>query len=223
MKTNRNANNARKGHLFLVSTLTAAISSVISAPAYAAALQSPFEAVPAWLEQSVDKKSNSETSVTTTQTTYTPYTKTQTTKKTVYGAPNVKPRIMLLFDDSGSMTKKNSKGETRMWRLKNAMNTLLSEPGKYSDKAKWNMISLHGTAVNKAVNIYDRVYGDSFMSGKSLYREYINKLSPTGITSTTAIYVTAADALYKDIKYSCQKNYIIVLSDGDANFDGFEQ
>lgn len=48
---------------------------------------------------------------------------------------------------------------------------------------------------------------------------FIKNLKPTygGGTPATSRYITAADYAMKAIRYQCQQNYIVMLSDGDAN------
>lgn len=50
-------------------------------------------------------------------------------------------------------------------------------------------------------------------------RDLVNSLSPYIDTPTTDRYVRAVREIRKNIKYRCQENYIVVLSDGDANTD----
>ena len=49
--------------------------------------------------------------------------------------------------------------------------------------------------------------------------DLVNSLSPYMDTPTTDRYVRAVREVRKNIKYRCQKNFIVVLSDGDANTD----
>ncbi|MBP3194836.1 MAG: hypothetical protein J6M05_04140 [Cardiobacteriaceae bacterium] len=58
-----------------------------------------------------------------------------------------------------------------------------------------------------------------YADGATIYSRYIKKMAPGGTTPTTASYVGAVNTAYKNIEYACQKNYVIVLSDGDTNFD----
>ncbi|WP_298641231.1 PilC/PilY family type IV pilus protein [uncultured Cardiobacterium sp.] len=50
-------------------------------------------------------------------------------------------------------------------------------------------------------------------------KDYVYSLSPYLDTPTTDRYIRAIRVIRDNIKYRCQKNYIVVLSDGDANED----
>ncbi|MBR1374837.1 MAG: hypothetical protein IJ566_01975 [Cardiobacteriaceae bacterium] len=58
-----------------------------------------------------------------------------------------------------------------------------------------------------------------YADGATIYSKYIKNMAAGGTTPTTASYVGAVNTAYKNIEYACQKNYVIVLSDGDTNFD----
>lgn len=193
---------------------------------------SPFSPVPAYMESQVVTASGSVTSETTVDTTEVGEKKTETvTEKRIIRNGSVKPRIMLLFDDSGSMMESVLipgiqpfiRENQRIEKLKTAMKNLLTSD-EFSDKAKWNMITLWNNMPGLHTGApADKPVSQTFISGKDLYTRYIANLYPSGMTPTTQVYLRAADAVYNNIEYSCQKNYIIVLSDGDANYDSFSR
>lgn len=118
------------------------------------------------------------------------------------------------------------KAPVRLTIVKDAMNALVV---KYKDKVNWGITSLWGTFErNSGQNgrYYHETKGyNSAEAGPSIVfppqwdgmHRYINALNPAGTTPTTTRYIYVANELAKQIKYRCQKNYIVILSDGDSN------
>lgn len=130
-------------------------------------------------------------------------------------APGVKPNIMLLIDDSGSMDAEvpGSGGKTRMRVTIDALNVILDS---YGDKMRWNLYTFWGTE-----NMSGALPGvkHDFMTAAQL-RPYVNRLQALGGTPSARRYLEAARQLKDGIQYRCQKNYIVFMSDGDANGGG---
>ncbi|MBP3195025.1 MAG: hypothetical protein J6M05_05110 [Cardiobacteriaceae bacterium] len=163
--------------------------------------------------------------------------------------PTVRPRVMLLIDNSGSMSfypRGNNyntgapvgcKGwdwgtaiagsdackEARIGILYSVLNELIGTGAEYNDKIKFNYLPIwpkEGGDPNGVINsITSKAVLSEFVTGAEFMTEFA-KLAVSGSTPTTAAYVSAADEMYNNIKYACQKNYIIVLSDGETNNDG---
>ncbi|MBP3194912.1 MAG: hypothetical protein J6M05_04530 [Cardiobacteriaceae bacterium] len=181
---------------------------------------SPFAPVPAYLDSEVTKTSGWSKSETIVNKLEVGEKITETVIETrIGGSGRVLPRITLLFDNSGSMSKENDSGKTRMQRLQDAMNATIGSD-KYAYGAYYNVIPYWwlnaGTFRN--YNINDQVLHPQYTNGKVI-NSYVQSFAPYGMTPATAVYVSAVDHAYNAIQYSCQKNYIIFLSDGDTNED----
>ena len=175
-----------------------------------------------------------------------PQTRTVTKEKKVTTASStVKPRMLLIFDDSGSMTqtqitndvsdlkeekgyvcrdvlvktgKKNS-DDSRNGTLICSIQNLMRDP-KYSDGILWQAFTINGDG---GAGIRRTPLSPNWTNGKDLYDGYISKIgTANAATPTTAAYVWAANEMFRNIKYSCQKNFMVVLADGDTNFDTYE-
>lgn len=121
----------------------------------------------------------------------------------------VKSQVMFLIDDSRSMEwevaseNKAAAGRSRMDITKRALNQVLD---KYQDKFKWGLHTLNDTDLNT--------------NGYITYAQMKNKvgrLKTDGPTPTTLAYYNTAKTVMDNTLYRCQKNYIVVMSDGDAN------
>lgn len=121
----------------------------------------------------------------------------------------VKPNIMLLVDDSGSMSWGSGvSGKTRLQLLQEALNNILNIP-RYADAFNWGYKTLWN---NNGVGY------DGFRDANAL-RASIDRSTPSGGTPTTVQYYY--DGLGQVFEHGfdlvCRRNYIIVLSDGDSN------
>ena len=125
--------------------------------------------------------------------------------------------------------------ETRMQVAIDGMHAILDNP-KYVGKVNWGIYSLWGTERRFVMNGFpdwgrwmdsadDRWKTTEiptftgFRHNAVDVRDLVSSLSPYLDTPTTDRYVRAIREIRKNIKYRCQKNYIVVLSDGDANTD----
>lgn len=137
--------------------------------------------------------------------------------------------------DRGARTFYTFRQETRMQVAIDGMHAMLDNP-KYVGKVNWGVYSLWGTERRfETDGLPDRgKWMDSaddrwkttviptftgFRHNAADVRDLVNSLSPYLDTPTTDRYVRAVREIRKNIKYRCQKNYIVVLSDGDANTD----
>lgn len=121
----------------------------------------------------------------------------------------VKPQVMFLLDDSGSMqwevTTDNdaAPGQSRMDIAKKALHRVLD---KYQDKFRWGLHTLNDPSRNTNGYItYEKM------------KDEVNKLKIYGPTPTTLAYYKTAQTVMEHTLYRCQKNYIVLMSDGDAN------
>ncbi|WP_373741889.1 PilC family type IV pilus tip adhesin [Neisseria sp.] len=122
------------------------------------------------------------------------------------GAGKVKPNVMLFIDDSGSMNwTVTGSQQSRLQITKNALSDVVN---KYTDQINWGFQTLHD---NGSANLpgYTDKWTDVIQS--------INKLKANGGTPTTYRYYQIAQDVIKNTRYRCQKNYIVLMSDGDAN------
>ena len=112
---------------------------------------------------------------------------------------------------------------------------------KHGSKINWSIYSLWGSeerwwshpyGVGPGNEIYPtrHVRGFGFKTTKipsprgfsnntAEQRKYVNSLSPLIDTPTTDRYIRAVRKVRDEIKYRCQKSYVVLLSDGDANVD----
>ena len=140
---------------------------------------------------------------------------------------------------SGLMQNYAFREQTRIGIVIDAIHQLLNDYGG-KDKINWSIYSLWGTewrwypdsyAVGGGRNIstrHNNYYGwktvnvptpMDFTDDTAYLRRFVNSLSPFLDTPTTDRYVRAARKTAYSTEYRCQKSYIIVLSDGDANVD----
>lgn len=141
-------------------------------------------------------------------------TQIRSVTSTTTTAPGVKPNVMLFLDNSGSMQG------SRIRSLRNVMNNVVSQN---ADKVNWGLTaynygdrycewSFFGNC-QKWSNGVDRPMGTP--SGEII--KTINDMPVNGGTPTTLRYLVAAERLGNAISYRCQKNYLVLMSDGDAN------
>lgn len=121
--------------------------------------------------------------------------------------PAVKHNVMLFIDDSGSMGDYvGNSGKTRMKTTQDVLNTIL---GEYKNKFNWSLQTLHN---NNSVN-----YG-GYTDDYSKIQSSVNRLRANGGTPTTRrYYELVSDIVMPATEYRCQKSYVVVMSDGDAN------
>ncbi|MBP3194905.1 MAG: hypothetical protein J6M05_04490 [Cardiobacteriaceae bacterium] len=173
-------------------------------------------------------------------------------KKTTTTKSTVKPRLLFVIDNSGSMmfyptgngdyhnggvpddcmvigeyiarAGNPSCSPARIGILYSVLNELIGQGSEYENKIKFGYLPIwpqgggdpFGSTFD---NITRKMPMGEFASG-SKFMTWFSNLYVGGATPTTAAYVSAADEMYNNIKYACQKNYIVVLSDGETNTDG---
>lgn len=120
----------------------------------------------------------------------------------------VKPNVMVLMDDSGSMTYKDGRNTTRLEVLQQALNNILNIP-KYANAFNWGYKTLWDN---------NRVGYDGFKDANA-FRRALNRTSANGGTPTTVQYFyDGLDQVFEHgFDLVCRRNYIIVLSDGESN------
>ena len=125
-----------------------------------------------------------------------------------------KPKIMLLIDDSGSMQwvpgadRVPRSGErSRLTIVKSALSAVLN---KYQDGVQWGLQTL-----NKANNAGSNP--DGYTTNYASVVTMINRINANGGTPTTPRYYEVSKIVRDQTKFRCDRNSIVVLSDGDAN------
>lgn len=129
------------------------------------------------------------------------------------GQSRIKPNVMLLIDDSGSMeyapgdsvNKPRDVTKSKMYIAKSALNAVLDE---HKDKINWGLQTLNN---NNNVNLGD--YTDNWQAIKNR----VDRMQPNNGTPTTPRYYEVSKDVRNKTRYRCQKNFIVVMSDGDAN------
>lgn len=128
--------------------------------------------------------------------------------------PKVKHNIMFLVDNSGSMYWPVGNGDEHI-RIKVAQQALNSVLDKYQDRFNWGIQGLTNVYAGKRnYTLPSETFNISWQNMKNR----VDAMRPYGYTpATRRYYEVAASAVMPNIKYRCQKSYIIMLSDGDAN------
>ncbi|MDK4564665.1 PilC/PilY family type IV pilus protein [Kingella kingae] len=126
------------------------------------------------------------------------------TNTTVRGMQGAKPNIMLVLDDSSSMTISAGRS-TRQQILQNSLANIVQ---KYNNRVNWGI---------KAFNT--RRYNVPIGTNTNTVLSLIKTFPANGTTPTITTYIEAANDLNNAIQYRCQKNYLVMVSDGDSNFD----
>lgn len=138
-------------------------------------------------------------------------------KTDVSGQPKVKHNIMFLIDDSGSMQWNVQGKETpvladkRITITKEALKSVLQEYGK-KQQFQWGLQTLHN---NGGTDIPDK---EGFTDDWQDVQKRVDGIDPGHATPITRrYYEVVKNFVMPNIKYRCQKSYVIVMSDGDAN------
>ena len=135
----------------------------------------------------------------------------------VNGQPKVKHNIMFLIDDSGSMQWNVQGKETsvladkRITITKEALKSVLKEYGE-KQRFQWGLQTLHD---NGRTDIRDE---EGFTDDWKDVQRRVDRIAPGHATPITRrYYEVVKNFVMPNIKYRCQKSYVIVMSDGDAN------
>ena len=135
----------------------------------------------------------------------------------VSGQPKVKHNIMFLIDDSGSMQWNVQGKETSVWAdkritiTKEALKSVLKEYGE-KQRFQWGLQTLHN---NGRTDIPDE---KGFTDDWQDVQRRVDGIDPGHATPITRrYYEVVKNFVMPNIKYRCQKSYVIVMSDGDAN------
>lgn len=138
-------------------------------------------------------------------------------KTDVSGQPKVKHNIMFLIDDSGSMQWNVQGKETsvladkRITITKEALKSVLKEYGE-KQRFQWGLQTLHN---NGRTDIRDE---EGFTDDWKDVQKRVDRIDPGHATPITRrYYEVVKNFVMPNIKYRCQKSYVIVMSDGDAN------
>ncbi|HFC8496857.1 TPA: PilC family type IV pilus tip adhesin [Neisseria subflava] len=138
-------------------------------------------------------------------------------KTDVSGQPKVKHNIMFLIDDSGSMQWNVQGKETsvladkRITITKEALKSVLKEYGE-KQRFQWGLQTLHN---NGRTDIPDE---EGFTDDWQDVQRRVDGIDPGHATPITRrYYEVVKNFVMPNIKYRCQKSYVIVMSDGDAN------
>ena len=144
--------------------------------------------------------------------------------------PKIKHNIMFFIDNSGSMGRnaitggKNPPGqESRMDVTKKALKQVLD---KHQGKFNWGLQALVNTENNfsdpDSTKHTKKNYTNSEETFNTSWEQMItlvDNMGASGYTpATRRYYEVVASAVMPNIKYRCQKSYVVMMSDGDANF-----
>ena len=131
--------------------------------------------------------------------------------------PKIKHNIMFFIDDSDSMKihvrgafDKSGNPLNRLDVTKNALNDILDE---YKDQFNWGLQTLHNNGKSDA---------DFYSSDPEAMKSRVNQLDHKYATPATRRYFEIVSTIVMpNIKYRCQKSYVIMMSDGDANYSSY--
>ena len=138
--------------------------------------------------------------------------------------PKIKHNIMFFIDNSGSMGwgAGGDTNKTRMEVTKEALHAVLD---KHKDKFNWGLQALVNTEndfsdpdekKHKHKNYTNAA--ETFNISWTEMQKLVDGMSPSGYTpSTRRYYEVVATTVMPNIKYRCQKSYVVMMSDGDAN------
>ena len=148
-----------------------------------------------------------------------PYLQNESSTK---GQLTVKHNIMLLIDDSGSMEyvpeidyrpgeydyyhMRYITGTSRLDITKNVLNKVLD---KYQDRFNWSLQTLHNNGGTDTENFSP--------SWQRIKRNVNGIRAKNGTPTTRRYYEVVSNIVMPNIKYRCQKSYVVLMSDGDAN------
>lgn len=165
----------------------------------------------------------------------------------INGQPKIKHNIMFLIDDSGSMladAKGNYDVPNKDKKINIAKSALKQVLREYKDQFNWGLQTLHNnprywvwdeskksdrnkfpyselSTPNDAKG--DMKDSEGFTDGSAGRNwEYVSKkvdemLAYQGTPTTRRYYEVVKNFVIPNIKYRCQKSYVVVMSDGDAN------
>ena len=120
-----------------------------------------------------------------------------------------------------------SANQTRIEIAKTALRKLTTNPDIWNS-ANWGLISLWDNGYNNAQQLPQSeqgLYGYAqdvyngkrqFAMSQSEFNGFVDKLTARAGTPTAERFLDSMSLLQKAMKYRCQKNYVIVFSDGDA-------
>ncbi|WP_296116169.1 PilC family type IV pilus tip adhesin [uncultured Neisseria sp.] len=135
----------------------------------------------------------------------------------INGQPKVKHNIMFLIDDSGSMQWNVQGKETsvladkRITITKEALKSVLKEYGE-KQRFQWGLQTLHNNGRT------DTLDEEGFTDDWKDVQRKVDGIDPGHATPITRrYYEVVKNFVMPNIKYRCQKSYVIVMSDGDAN------
>ena len=138
----------------------------------------------------------------------------------------VKPNVLLQIDDSGSMdaymngTYRSDGGPTRIQVVRQALTKLLTNP-EFRDAVNWNMITLCNSDKFWPNGYRDGDRSWQFAVNPSDLVQRVSQLKAQCATPSTERYLDSLHILRSTYDannaYRCQKNYVVIFSDGDAN------
>ena len=122
--------------------------------------------------------------------------------------PEIKHNIMLFIDDSGSMKEMMGR-RTRMDITKDALNKVLEAHGS---KFNWALQTLNNSGGT------DTTDAQKFTVPATEIATRVKGITPNGGTPTTSRYFElVSQIVMPSVEYRCQKSYVVLMSDGDAN------
>ena len=131
--------------------------------------------------------------------------------------PKIKHNIMFFIDDSDSMRigvrgafDKSGRPLNRLDVTKNALNEILDQ---YKDQFNWSLQTLHNNGKSDV---------DFFSSDPEAMKVRVNQLRHGFATPATRRYFEIVSTIVMPkVEYRCQKSYVIMMSDGDANYSSY--
>ena len=131
--------------------------------------------------------------------------------------PKVKHNIMFFIDDSGSMQLRVSNAYDERGRPLNRLDvTKVALKGildQYKDQFNWGLQTLHNNGQSDV---------DFYSPDPEAMKARVNALKYGSATPATRRYFEIVSTIVMPkVEYRCQKSYVIMMSDGDANYSSY--
>ncbi|KLT72984.1 hypothetical protein PL75_05715 [Neisseria arctica] len=118
-----------------------------------------------------------------------------------------KPNFLFIFDTSNTMGQAMPTGETRLAAAKSSLQSIIS---RYNNDFNWSMVTVPGvSSIDSAIN-------GGYTTGARI-SSLLGSINTTNYgTPMTSRYLDAAKIAIDGIEYSCQRSYIVLMSDGET-------
>lgn len=117
-----------------------------------------------------------------------------------------KPNFLFVFDASNTMGGTMSGGGTRLGAAKASLKSII---GRYNNEFNWSMVTV------PSVPSVDNAIKGGYTTGSRI-SGLLDGITVNYGTPMTSRYLDAAQTAINGIEYSCQRSYIVLMSDGET-------